>query len=53
MEILEGLLVGLRKACGEFPDPRRGKAQYSMTEIGMSAFSLFFMQMRPARLQIA
>jgi hypothetical protein len=44
MEILEGLLAGLRKACGEFPDPRRGQVQYSMTEIGMSAFSLFFMQ---------
>ena len=44
MEILEGLLAGLRKACGEFPDPRRGQVQYSMTEIGISAFSLFFMQ---------
>ncbi len=44
MEILEGLLAGLRKACAGFPDSRRGKVRYPMTDIGMSAFSLFFMQ---------
>jgi hypothetical protein len=44
MEILEGLLAGLRTACAGFPDSRRGKVRYPMTDIGMSAFSLFFMQ---------
>jgi hypothetical protein len=44
MEILEGLLAGLRAVCQKFPDARRGKVDYSMVDIGLSAFSMFFMQ---------
>jgi len=44
MEILEGLLSGLRSVCAGFTDTRRGPVVYSMTDVGMSAFSLFFMQ---------
>src|SRR6202453_1850216 len=44
MEILEGLLAGLRAVCQRFPDARRGKVDYSMVDIGLSAFSMFFMQ---------
>jgi hypothetical protein len=44
MEILAGLLAGLREVCAGFADTRRGKVQYSMADIGLSAFSLFFMQ---------
>jgi len=44
MEILETLLDGVRSACEAFPDKRRGDVKYSMADIGLSAFSLFFMQ---------
>jgi len=44
MEILESLLDGVRSACAAFPDKRRGDVRYSMADIGLSAFSLFFMQ---------
>jgi hypothetical protein len=44
LEILEGLLAGLRTVCQKFPDDRRGKVDYSMVDIGLSAFSMFFMQ---------
>jgi len=44
MEILETLLNGVRSACAAFPDKRRGDVRYSMADIGLSAFSLFFMQ---------
>ena len=47
MEILESLLAGFRAACAEFPDARRNTdpiTDYSMADIGLSAFSLFFMQ---------
>ncbi|MDO9714324.1 hypothetical protein [Paracraurococcus lichenis] len=44
MELLETLLQGLRSACAAFPDQRRGEVTYSMADIGLSAFSLFFMQ---------
>src|SRR3978361_990416 len=44
MEMLETLLQGVRSACAAFPDKRRGEVPYSMTDIGLSAFSLFFMQ---------
>jgi len=44
MEILETLLNGVRSACEAFPDKRRGDVRYSMADIGLSAFSLFFMQ---------
>jgi hypothetical protein len=44
MEMLETLLDGVRLACAGFPDKRRGDVTYSMADIGLSAFSLFFMQ---------
>ena len=45
MLILDELLDGLRAACGAFPDKRKGDdVTYTMTDIGLSAFSLFFMQ---------
>jgi hypothetical protein len=44
MLILDRLLSGLRDACAVFPDTRTGDVVYSMSDVGMSAFSLFFMQ---------
>ncbi len=45
MTILEDLLSGLRDVCAAFPDKRSGgTAVYTMADIGLSAFSLFFMQ---------
>jgi hypothetical protein len=47
MEILESLLAGLRTVCAGFTDARRSPTpdvDYSMVDIGLSAFSLFFMQ---------
>jgi len=42
--ILDRLLAGLRTACAAFPDARKGDVTYSMADVGMSAFSLFFTQ---------
>ncbi len=44
MEMLETLLEGVRSACAAFPDKRHGDVTYSMADIGLSVFSLFFMQ---------
>ena len=44
MQVLQTLLDGVRAACAGFPDKRRGDVTYSMADIGLSAFSLFFMQ---------
>ena len=45
MEIFEVLLQGLRDACSGFSDSRRSAdGIYTMADIGLSAFSLFFMQ---------
>src|SRR5919107_1933202 len=44
MQMLETLLQSVRSACAAFPDKRRGEVTYSMADIGLSAFSLFFMQ---------
>ena len=45
MDVLDRLLTGLRQVCAGFPDKRKGGAStYSMADIGLSAFSLFFMQ---------
>jgi hypothetical protein len=45
MVILGQLLDGLRAACAAFPDKRKGgSVTYAMADIGLSAFSLFFMQ---------
>ncbi len=44
MESLPSLIEHVRAACVDFPDERRGDVRYSMADIGLSAFSLFFMQ---------
>ena len=44
MLILDHLLSGLKDACAAFPDKRKGEGVYTMADIGLSAFSLFFMQ---------
>ena len=44
MKIFESLLDGLRMVCAGFADVRRGDVDYTMADIGLSAFSLFFMQ---------
>jgi hypothetical protein len=45
MEIFESLLDGLHTVCAGFSDsPRRADVDYTMADIGLSAFSLFFMQ---------
>ena len=44
MELLDTLFDGIRSACASFPDKRRGDVRYTMADIGLSAFSLFFMQ---------
>ena len=46
MSVLESLISDLRAVCTGLPDRRRGLAgacTYSMADIGLSAFSLFFM----------
>jgi hypothetical protein len=45
MRPLEALLEALRDCLDRFPDKRRGiNTTYSMGEVGMAAFSVFFMQ---------
>jgi len=46
MHVLERLLDGVRSACQGFTDNRRTTKNlvYSMSDIGVAAFSLFFMQ---------
>jgi hypothetical protein len=45
VEILGALLDGLREVCSGFADKRRSQdVKYPMADIGLSAFSLFFMQ---------
>ena len=45
MNRLETLLGALRRCCESFPDPRRGSnGTYRIADIGMAAFSVFFMQ---------
>ena len=42
---MESLLAGLRCVCAGFSDARRSpEVDYTMADIGLSAFSLFFMQ---------
>ncbi len=43
MQFLSSLIEHVRVACVDFPDERRGDVRYSMADIGLSAFSLFFM----------
>jgi hypothetical protein len=43
---LESLIDGLKDACAGLPDRRKGPLRdgdYTMADIGLSAFSLFFM----------
>ncbi len=45
MGVLETMLGSLRRCLDGFPDKRRGlNTRYSLGDIGMSAFSVFFMQ---------
>ena len=45
MRLLEPLLGSLRRCLDGFPDKRRGlNVSYTMGDIGMAAFSVFFMQ---------
>ena len=45
MNRFESLLGSLRRCCETFPDLRRGSnATYKIADIGMAAFSVFFMQ---------
>jgi len=42
---VEDLILALRATCAGLPDKRRGKnSRYVMADIGMAAFSVFFMQ---------
>lgn len=43
--ILEPLIAALKALCGTLPDRRRGEnSSYTMSDIGMGAFGVFFMQ---------
>jgi len=45
VERLESLIETIRGACAALPDKRRGRNRhFTMADIGMSAFSIFFMQ---------
>ena len=45
MGTIEDLISALRETCAGLPDKRRGKnSHYVMADIGMAAFSVFFMQ---------
>ena len=45
MKYLEQCIATLRQTCGLLPDKRTGdNCNYSMADIGMAAFSMFFMQ---------
>jgi len=45
MEVFDIVLGALKRCCAALPDKRTGDhGQYTMAEIGLSAFSLFFAQ---------
>lgn len=45
METLETLVASLRRCCASLPDKRRGdNGRYAMADIGLAAFSVFFLQ---------
>ena len=45
MRVLDALLASLRSCLDQFPDKRRGlNTTYRLPDIGMAAFSVFFMQ---------
>ena len=46
MNALESLITELKAVCASLPDRRKGPfrdGQYTMADIGLSAFSVFFM----------
>src|SRR3954469_9417405 len=50
MEVLESLIGAVRRCCAGFPDRRTGtNGRYPMPDIGMGAFSLFFVPCRSRR----
>ncbi len=45
VRVLDDLIAELREVCSSFEDKRRGRnGRYTMADIGLSAFSVFFMQ---------
>src|SRR3954447_20013543 len=45
MEVLDSLLSVVRRCCEGFPDKRTGtNSHYTMADIGLAAFSVFFTQ---------
>jgi hypothetical protein len=47
VETLSTLFGSLRAQCAALPDKRRGaNGRYTMANVGMAAFSVFFMQSR-------
>ncbi len=45
MRVLDDLIAALREVCSSFEDKRRGRnSRYTMANIGLAAFSVFFMQ---------
>jgi hypothetical protein len=45
MEVLDSLLSSVRRCCEGFPDKRRGtNSHYTMADIGLATFSVFFQQ---------
>ena len=45
VRVLDDLIAALREVCSSFEDKRRGfNGRYTMADIGLSAFSVFFMQ---------
>ncbi len=45
MPRLDGYIAALRERCGALPDRRSGRnGRYVMADVGLSAFSVFFMQ---------
>ena len=45
MAVLDSLIGALRRACAALPDQRTGdNSQYTMADVGLSAFALFFAQ---------
>src|SRR3954470_2046938 len=45
MEVLNSLLSSVRRCCEGFPDKRRGtNGRYTMADVGLAAFSVFFTQ---------
>ena len=43
MNAVDSLIGDLRETCAGLPDRRQGRRQYTMADIGLSAFAVFFM----------